>query len=82
MTRVPTCRPRALLFRLDREACPIFLGPKILSRLTFLDLALCLFKFIFLDSHLAENSYFWINVAYNKGELNEEILNRRFSRPC
>ena len=72
----------ALLFRLGREACPIFLGPKILSRLIFLDLAFCLFKFIFLGSHLAENLYFWINLAYNQGELNDEILNGRFSRPC
>ena len=57
---------------------------EILSRLLdgFLDLAFCLFKFIFLGSHLAENLYFWINLAYNKGELNEEILNGRFSRPC
>ena len=39
-------------------------------------------KFIFLGSQWAENLYFWINLAYNKGELNEEILNGRFSRPC
>ena len=67
----------ALLFSLGREACPIFLGSKILSRLIFLDLAFCLFKFIFLGFHLAENLYFWINLAYNKGDLNGQ-----FSRPC
>ena len=72
----------ALPFRLGREACPIFLGPKILSRLIFLDLPFRLFKLIFLGSHLAENLYPWINLAYNKGELNEEILNGRFSRLC
>ena len=59
-----TAQPRgALLFRLGREACPIFLGPKILSTVIFSDLAFCLFKFIFLGSHLAENLYFWTNVA-------------------
>ena len=45
----------ALLYRIDREECPIFLGPKILSRLIFLDLVSCLSKFIFLGSQLAEN---------------------------
>ena len=76
------CQPggEALLFRLGREACHIFLGPKILSRLIFLDLAFCLFKFIFLGSYLAENLYFWISLAHNKDELKEEILNGRFSR--
>ena len=48
----------ALPFRIDREACPIFLGPKILSRLICLDLVFCLFKFILLGSHLAGNLYF------------------------
>ena len=76
------CGKGALLFRIGREACPIFSGLTILSRLKFLDLACCLFKFIFLGSYLAENLYFWINLAYNKQELNEKILNGRFSRPC
>ena len=57
-------------------------GSENFVRLIFLDLAFCLFKFIFLGSHLAENLHFWINSAYNKGELDEEILNGRFSRPC
>ena len=51
-------RGGALSFRIGREACPIFLGPKILSRLIFLDLIFCPFKFIFLGSHVAENLYF------------------------
>ena len=51
------------------------LGPKILSRLIFLDLVFCLFKFMFWGSFLAENLYFWIHLAYNKEELNEKILN-------
>ena len=63
-----------VLFRISREACPIYLGPKILSRLTFMNLVFCLFKFTFLGSQLAENLYFWINLAYNKEELNEKIL--------
>ena len=53
----------------------IFLGPKILSRFIFLDLVFCLFKFIFLGSHMAENLYLWINYTYNKDKLNEKILN-------
>ena len=40
---------------MGREACPIFLGPTILSRLKFLDLFFCLFKSTFLGSYLAEN---------------------------
>ena len=67
---------------IGREARPIFLGPKILSRLIFLDLVFCLFKIIFLGSHLVENVYFWIHLACNKSELNEKILNERLSRPC
>ena len=47
-----------------------------------LDLGFCLFKFICLSSYLAENLYFWINLAYNEEELNEKILNRQFPRPC
>ena len=47
-----------------------------------LDLVFCLLKFILLGSPLAENLYFWINLAHNKGELNEKILNGRFSRSC
>ena len=58
------------------------LDPTILSRLTFLDLVFCLFKFMFLSSYLAENLYFWINLAYSEEELNEKILNRQFPRPC
>ena len=72
----------ALPCRIGRGACHIFLGPKTLSRLVFLDLVFCLFKFIFLSSRLAKNLYFWINLGYNKGELNEKILNGWFSRPC
>ena len=53
-----------------------------MSRLTFVDLVLCLFKFIFVGYHLAENLYFWINLGYNKDELNEQILDGRVSRPC
>ena len=45
----------ALPFRIGREACPIFLGPKILLKVIFFDLVFCLFMFIFLGSHLAEN---------------------------
>ena len=45
----------ALPFRLHREAWPIFLGQNILSGSIFLDLVFCLFKFIFLGSHLVEN---------------------------
>ena len=74
-------RGRALPFRIGREAWTVFLGPKILFRLIFLDLVSCLFKFIFLGSHVAENLYFWINLAYITEELNEKILNGRFSRP-
>ena len=37
---------------------------------------------VLLGSQLAENLYFWINLAYNIEELNEKILNGRFSRPC
>ena len=44
----------ALPFRIGREACPIFLCSKTLPRLIFLDVVLCLFKFIFLGSYLAE----------------------------
>ena len=58
---------------LGREACPILLGPKILSRLIFLDLVFCLFKFIFLGFHLTENLYFWINLEYGQKELNKKI---------
>ena len=72
----------ALPFRIGREACPIFLSPKIFSIHIFLDLVFCLFKIIFLGSHLAENSYFWINIAYNKEELNAKVLDGQFSRPC
>ena len=40
------------------EACPVFLGQNILSRLIYvLDVVFCLFRFIFLGSHLAENLY-------------------------
>ena len=46
----------------------------ILSRLIFLDLVFCLFKFIFLGSHLAENLYFGINLAYNEEKSNEKIF--------
>ena len=53
--------------------CSIFLGPKILSRYEFLDLAICLLKFMFLGSHLAENLYFWITLACNEKELNKKI---------
>ena len=70
----------ALPFRIGRVACPTFLGPKILSGPIFLHLVFCLFKFIFLGSHLAENLYFWINLAYNKEGLTEKILDGRFSR--
>ena len=59
----------------SREACLIFLGPKILPTLIFLDLVFCLFKFIFLSSLLAENLYFWMNLGYSKEELNEKISN-------
>ena len=69
----------ALPFRIGREACPIFSGPKISSRPIFLNLVFCLFKFILLGSHLAKNLSFWINLAHKKEELNEKILNRRFS---
>ena len=55
---------------------------KFCPRLLFLDLVSCLFKFIFLGSHLVENLYFSINLAYNKEELNEKVPNERFSRPC
>ena len=51
----------ALSFWIGREAYPIFLGLKILSRLIYMDLVFCMFKFIFLGSHLAENLYFWIH---------------------
>ena len=44
----------------------------------FLDLVFCLFEFIFLGSYLAENLYFWINLANNKDELNQKILNGQF----
>ena len=72
---------KALPFRIGTEACPIFLGLKILSRVIFLDLVFCLLKFMFLGSHLPENLYFGINsLAHNKDELNEKILNGRFSR--
>ena len=40
------------------DACPVILGLKILSRLVILDLAFCLFKFISLGPHMAENLYF------------------------
>ena len=62
----------ALPFRIGREACPIFLGPNILSRLIFLDLFFCLFKFIFLGSHWSVNLYFWINLAYSKEEWKKD----------
>ena len=65
--------PGVLLFRIRREACPIFLDLKLLSRLIFLDLVFCLYKFIFLCSHMAERLYFWINLAHNKEELNEDL---------
>ena len=56
---------------------------KFCSRLIFLDLASCLFKFIFLGSHLAENLYFFDKqLAYGKEELNEKVPSGRFSRPC
>ena len=42
----------ALLLRIGKEACPIFLGSKTLPRLICLDLFFCLFKFIFLGSVL------------------------------
>ena len=73
---------RTLPFRIGREACPIFLGPKMFSRLIFLDLVFRPFKFIFLGSHLAENLYFRINLAYNEEEIDENIVSGRFSRPC
>ena len=41
----------------------------------------CLFKFIFLGFHLAENLYFWISLGHNKEELNEKILNGHLSMP-
>ena len=72
----------ALPFWSSREACPIFLGPKILSRLIFVDLVFCLFKFIFLGFHLVENLYFWINRAYNKDEFNKKFKMDSFQRPC
>ena len=68
--------------RLGREACPIFLGLKILSGLIFFGSSFLLVHVYIFGFSLAENLYFWINLAYNKGELNEEILNGRFSRPC
>ena len=40
----------------------------------FLDVAFCLFKFIFLGSEVAKNVYFCIKSAYNIEELNEKIL--------
>ena len=71
-----------LPFWIGREAYFIFLGPKILSRLIYLDLVFCMFKFKFFSSHLAENLYLWIYLAHNKEELNEKISNEQFSRPC
>ena len=55
-------------------------GSEYFVKTYILDVVFFLFKFIFLGSHLAENLYFWINLAYNKGELNEEISNGRFSK--
>ena len=46
---------RALPLTIGKEACPIFLGMTTLPRLIFLDLFFCLFEFIFLGSHSAEN---------------------------
>ena len=61
----------------------IFGSENFVKTYIFQDLVCCLFQFIFLGScsPLAENLHFFINLAHNKEELNEKILNGWFLRP-
>ena len=64
----------ALPFRIGREACPIFLGPKFCQDLYFLIYFFCLFTGLYFWVFTwLKTCIFWINLANNKEELNEKF---------